>query len=80
LREGQATTASSSPATQSYAGLIKPAWNGTPSHREADAECLRRELQWNLREELLNETLFTSMAQARVALGSSLKNADMGNA
>jgi putative transposase len=55
---------------------------GMAHHRtgEADAECLRREFNGRLGDELLNETLFRSMAQARVALGSSLKNADMGNA
>src|SRR6266481_5465216 len=36
---------------------------------QAHAECLHRELHGRLRDELLNETLFTSLAQARVALG-----------
>jgi hypothetical protein len=36
--------------------------------RQAAAECLHRELQGRLRDELLNETLFSSLAHAREAL------------
>jgi hypothetical protein len=36
---------------------------------QAHAECLHRKLQGRPRDELLNETLFTSLAQIRIALG-----------
>jgi hypothetical protein len=36
---------------------------------QTHAERLHRKLQWPAADELLNETLFTSLAQARVALG-----------
>jgi len=36
---------------------------------QTHAECLHRKLQRRLRDELLNETLFMSFAQAHVALG-----------
>jgi len=36
--------------------------------RQAAAECLHRELQRRLRDELLNETIFTSLAHVREAV------------
>ena len=41
---------------------------------ESDAERLRRELQWRMRDELLNETLFMSLAHARVEIASLVED------
>src|SRR5260370_36553152 len=60
--------AASSPATLSCHGLITPASHGTTSRRAPMQNAFIENFNGRLRDELLNETLFTSLAQARVAL------------
>src|SRR5260370_30291386 len=60
--------AASSPATLSCHGLITPASHGTTSRRAPMQNAFIENFNGRLRDELLNETLFMSLAQARVAL------------
>jgi hypothetical protein len=54
---------------QSRVGRPEPCRTALHRAGQTHAERLHRELNGRLRDEFLNETLFTSLAQARVALG-----------
>src|SRR6266496_5081090 len=57
------------PATPSSHGLIAPMSTGITSRQANPRRMPLSRASTRLRDELLNETLFTSLAQARVVLG-----------